>query len=75
MDRVRRRAADPRALTRLRFLTLQRGKELAAVRWTDIDGDWFTLPASVTKNKQAHRVYLTQPARDILRHGSTHRQL
>jgi integrase len=54
------------ALTRLRIVTLQRGKELAHIRWDDIDGAWLTLPASITKNKVAHRVYLSAPARAIL---------
>lgn len=54
------------ALMRLRLLTAQRGGELAHVRWTDIDGDWLTLPSTVTKNKLAHRVFLTPAAQRVL---------
>ncbi|MBI4521119.1 MAG: site-specific integrase [Gemmatimonadetes bacterium] len=54
------------ALMRLRLLTAQRGGELARLRWTDIDGDWLTLPSTATKNKRAHRVFLTPAAQDIL---------
>ena len=54
------------ALIRLRLVTAQRGGELAHVRWSDIEGVWLTLPAAVTKNKRAHRVYLTKLARQIL---------
>ena len=66
-------------LLRLRLLTAQRGGELAALRWTDLDlqpsddgtdppavGDWLTIPATVTKNKRQHRVYLTTRAKDLL---------
>ena len=31
------------ALMRLRFLTAQRGGELAGLRWTDVEGDWLTI--------------------------------
>jgi integrase len=32
------------ALTRLRLMTAQRGGELSQLRWTDIEGDWLTIP-------------------------------
>lgn len=56
------------ALTRLRLLTAQRGAEVAAMRWQDVDLDagWWTIPAAVTKNKQAHRVALTTQAVEII---------
>jgi integrase len=54
------------ALMRLRLLTAARGGELAQLRWTDIDGEWLTLPATVTKNKLAHRIPLTPAAKAIL---------
>jgi len=55
-----------RALFRLRLVTAQRGGELAQLRWTDIADGWITIPATVTKNKQAHRVPLTAPAQALL---------
>jgi integrase len=57
------------ALTRLRLLTAQRGAEVAAMRWQDVDLDtgWWTIPANVTKNKIAHRVPLAPKAVEILK--------
>lgn len=54
------------ALTKLRLVTAQRGGELAQIRWTDIEGDWLTLPATATKNGRPHRVYLTETAQGLL---------
>lgn len=54
------------ALMRLRLVTAQRGGELASITWNEIDGAWLTLRAAATKNKRAHRVYLTKLAREIL---------
>lgn len=53
-------------LMRLRLLTAQRGGELARLRWTDIEGNWLTLPTTATKNKLAHRVFLAPAAQRIL---------
>jgi integrase len=53
-------------LTKLRLLTAQRGGELSAIRWADIDGHWLTLPATLTKNKRAHRVFLTPTAKALI---------
>lgn len=54
------------ALTRLRLVTAQRGGELAQIKWTDVDGDWLTIPGTLTKNKRAHRVFLTKTAKDLI---------
>jgi len=56
------------ALLRLRLVTAQRGGELASLRWTDIDaaGAWMTIPGTVTKNRENHRVPLTATASAIL---------
>jgi len=54
------------ALMRLRLVTAQRGGELARLRWTDREGDWLTLPATATKNKRAHRVFLVPAAQAVL---------
>ena len=32
------------ALLRLRLITAQRGGELASLRWSDLEGDWLTIP-------------------------------
>jgi integrase len=34
--------------------------------WEDLDGDWWTIPAGVAKNKHAHRVPLSPQARAAL---------
>lgn len=43
---------------RLRILTAQRGGEVRAMRWEDIEGEWWTIPASRAKNGKSHRVPL-----------------
>ncbi len=51
----------------LMLLTAQRGGEVKAMEWSQIDdeGIW-TLPAEITKNKQEHRVPLSSQALAIL---------
>jgi integrase len=53
---------------RLMLLTPQRGGEVVAMRWSDVDLDegWWTIPAESAKNGLAHRVPLSQPALAIL---------
>jgi integrase len=49
------------AVIKARLLTAQRGGEVARMRWEDVDlsrGIW-TIPATETKNSEAHRVPLT----------------
>jgi integrase len=55
-------------LFKLRLLTAQRGGEIAAMRWQDIDlaSGWWTIPPEVAKNGLAHRVSLSAPATAIL---------
>lgn len=55
------------ALIQLQLLTAQRGSEVRQMRWEDIDLDWWTIPASMTKNNLAHRVPLSTPVKEILR--------
>lgn len=50
----------------LRLLTAQRGAEVATMRWDEIDGQWWTIPAERSKNKLPHRVWLSTPAVRIL---------
>jgi integrase len=56
------------AFYRLRLLTAQRGGEVASMRWSDVDLDsgWWTVPATSSKNKLAHRVPLNRSAAGIL---------
>ena len=64
-------ALDPpmAAFYQLRLLTAQRGGEVTAMRWTDVDLDsgWWTIPATVSKNKLAHRVPLNASALALVR--------
>ncbi|MFN7984394.1 MAG: tyrosine-type recombinase/integrase [Vicinamibacterales bacterium] len=63
------RLAPPMAaFYKLRFLTAQRGGEVASMRWADVDldGGWWTVPASQSKNKLAHRVPLNGSAVTLL---------
>ena len=57
------------AVFRLRLLTAQRGGEVLAMRWDDVDiGErWWTIPAGRSKNKLPHRVPLSRRVVDILR--------
>ncbi|MFN7982484.1 MAG: tyrosine-type recombinase/integrase [Vicinamibacterales bacterium] len=56
------------ALYKLRLLTAQRGGEVAAMCWDDVDldGGWWTIPARQSKNKLAHRVPLNTAAVQLL---------
>lgn len=55
-----------RAVLQLRLITAQRGKEVLSLRWADIEGAWWTIPADVAKNKLPHRVWLSGPALKVL---------
>jgi integrase len=54
---------------KLRLITAQRGAEVAAMQWTEVDLDagWWTIPATNSKNGLAHRVPLSTSAVTILR--------
>ena len=54
---------------RLRLVTAQRGGELLQMRWQDIDekSHFWSIPAEYVKNAQAHRVYLNELARKVLK--------
>jgi len=54
------------ATFRLRLLTAQRGAEVRAKRWRDIDANWWTIPAEFSKNKLSHRVPLSPQAQRII---------
>lgn len=56
---------------RLLLLTGQRRNEVSSMRWTEVSGDTWTIPAERSKNKRAHTVPLSQPVVAIL--NSVHR--
>lgn len=51
------------------LLTAQRCGEVCRMRWNDVDleGGWWTIPGSGTKNGDVHRVPLTAPVLQILK--------
>jgi integrase len=51
---------------RLMLLTAQRRGEVLSMRWQDIDGTWWTIPADFAKNGRSHRVPLSPQALAIL---------
>jgi integrase len=59
-----------RDVFRVLLLTAQRSGEVFRMRWDELQVDdtsgWWTLPAERTKNKRPHRVWLSEPARQIL---------
>jgi integrase len=57
---------------RLMLLTAQRRGEVLSMRWQDVEGGWWTIPAEVAKNGRSHRVPLSPQALAILerRRGS-----
>ncbi len=58
---------DPvRRVLKMILLTGQRPGEVLNVEWSEINGNWWTIPAEKTKNKQEHRVYLTETAKKLL---------
>ena len=64
------RASDAYAVTKLAIefltLTVTRSGEVRGARWTEIDGDTWTIPADRMKSKRAHRVPLSPAALAVL---------
>lgn len=50
----------------LEILTLQRREMVAAMRWSEIDGDLWRIPGPRMKMGKPHDVHLSEPARAIL---------
>lgn len=55
------------ATLKLRLLTAQRGMEVMSMRWSDIEGPWWTVPAEKSKNGMANRVYLAPMTRELIK--------
>jgi integrase len=54
---------------KLLMVTAQRHQEVVPARWADFDlvSNWWTIPASFTKNEKKHKVPLNNLALDLLR--------
>lgn len=55
-----------RRAIRLILVTAQRPGEVIGMHTSEIDDRWWTVPAERSKNKKAHRVYLTDTALDLI---------
>jgi integrase len=55
-----------RRVLKLILVTGQRPGEVSAMHAREIDGDWWTIPAERSKNKKAHRVFLTPLAKSLI---------
>jgi integrase len=58
------------AVQKVRLLTAQRGGEVVAMRWQDLDlrtAAWWTIPGELAKNGQPHRVPLTPDVVKIIK--------
>jgi len=55
-----------RRMLKLILVTGQRPGEVSAMHAREIDGDWWTIPAERSKNKKAHRVFLTPLAQGLI---------
>lgn len=51
---------------KLILITGQRPGEVAGIHRNEISGNWWTIPAERCKNGKAHRVYLTEIAKEII---------
>jgi integrase len=58
------------AVQKVRLLTAQRGGEVVAMRWQDLDlrtPSWWSIPGELTKNGRPHRVPLTADVVKIIK--------
>lgn len=55
-----------RRALRLILVTAQRPGEVIGMHSAEIEGHWWTIPAERSKNKQAHRVFLTTLALELI---------
>lgn len=48
------------------LVTGQRPGEVLGIEWSEIDGDWWTIPPNKTKNGREQRVFLTPLAKELI---------
>ena len=53
-------------ILKLILVTAQRPGEVVGMEWSEMDGDWWTIPKEKAKNGFAHRVFLTPLAHKLL---------
>lgn len=59
-----------RRVLKLILVTGQRPGEISGMHAREIDGDWWTIPSERSKNKKAHRVFLTPLAKSLIGESS-----
>jgi integrase len=57
---------EVRRALRLILVTGQRPGEVIGMHTSEIDGNWWTIPAERSKNKRSHHVFLTKTAIDLV---------
>ena len=57
---------DYGSIIKLLILTGARAEEIAGLQWSEIGADSINLPGSGTKNRRAHTIPLSEPARAII---------
>jgi integrase len=66
-DKIHRKVRSLSALIlKMELVTAQRCGEIMGAAWSEINGDWWTIPAERTKNGLAHRVPLSRLALKII---------
>jgi len=60
---------------KLILVTAQRPGEVIGMHTSEIDGDWWIIPAERAKNGKAHRVYLTAIAKQIIGNAISHARI
>ena len=59
-------SSEVKRIIRLILVTGQRPGEVIGMHTQEIDGKWWTIPAERSKNKKAHRVFLTDTALQLI---------
>lgn len=57
---------EVKRILKLILLLGQRSGEIAGISSKEVEGNWWTIPAERSKNKTAHRVFLTKTALSLL---------
>ena len=60
------------SVLKLQLLLGLRVGEACSLHWSDINGDWLTIPPDRTKNGREHRILLTRDSRKIIDSAPTH---
>lgn len=66
---VAKMTAVVRRALQLILVTAQRPGEVVQIQHEQIEGRWWTIPSEISKNKLAHRVYLTDMALELIGEG------